>query len=93
MDPSQRIVIRDIIKHKWVTGCQDDAEFEALIGESMYPPDTSPDKHQFNDVVLDYMEKVEIDRDKTKEVGTYFITFYCLYGPCNIMWVRHQFYH
>ena len=68
VDASQRISIRDIVQHKWVRMGPEDKEFESLICESLSPPETILNQ-MCNEVVLDHMQSVGLDRDKAKEVS------------------------
>jgi serine/threonine protein kinase len=62
IDPAKRITIPEIVSHRWMKMGGEDAEFDRLIAESMAPDDM--EVVQPNDLILDQMTVLGLDRDK-----------------------------
>ena len=66
IDPAKRATMREVVNHKWMKIGGEDPVFDNLIEESL----TKPLSHtgQLNDIVLQHMESLGIERDKTIDV-------------------------
>lgn len=68
IDASKRASIEEIIGHRWMTMAGDDPEFDKLIAESMRPSSPAP-LEPLNELILQYMSRLEFDRQQTIRVN------------------------
>ena len=65
IDPERRLAMRDVINHKWMRMRGEDVEFERLIATSLDAVDYD---EVLNELVLQHMETLGIERQQTVEV-------------------------
>jgi len=65
-DPRRRITVPEIVSHRWMRMSGEDADFERLMSNSIDP---ASEDAELNEVVLEHMSKLGLDRDKVHVVG------------------------
>lgn len=74
IDPVKRASVEEILNHRWVKLAGEDPEFDKLIGKSFRPPQVEDDP--LNELVLQHMLSLDIDRDQTIKVSFWIVTFH-----------------
>lgn len=74
IDPVKRASVEEILSHRWVKLAGEDPEFDKLISQSFRPPQVEDEP--LNELVLQHMQSLDIDRDQTIKVSLWVMTFY-----------------